>query len=166
MEKSRFFILISYAQEDTLIDFFALTEKYFEKYDFFSQDIRVRGSLVNEINPERKIRIVSFPRLYSPEKFIVLSQKLGKLINRLASKGHRHFDIKYGYANVDQIVSLHSKKLPDRIYLGKKLYARVESVFIEQKQINYAATESELNLPEVKKYFADLQRLFRHSPKR
>lgn len=167
MNKVRVYFLITFSETDTIIDFFSLIEEKFGKYDFFSQDIKFNFETANPLqNVSRyKIRIVSIKKLYSLTQMKSLLNKTLKIKEKLSAKGHGNFNIICGYVSTEQVVSLYQKSAPLHMYMGKNTYGQIQFALIDGKMLSFHLSGQnrgeEFALSDVKKYFLDLQRLFK-----
>ncbi|MDH4199741.1 MAG: DUF4416 family protein [Spirochaetia bacterium] len=162
MNNVRVYFLIAFSQTDTLIDFFSAIENAFGRYDFFTQDIKFPYELKKSPKgAQNKIRIVSLKKPYRISQMKSFLNKTLKIQKKLARKGNTDFNITCGYVTPEQIISLHPKEAPLKIYMQKNIYARVQFALIDKKIIPFYTAGEEFSLPEVKKFFLDLQRLFK-----
>ena len=147
----RMFLAVTYTQEQDLIEVLPAVESHLGKYDFFSQYLK-RSSSWGETGYQK---IFSIKKLYSREKFENFYKKIEKI-----QKSGANVSLLGGYLNSEQVVSLHNTGSPEKIQIGRELYARLELTYEGQKYGNTSWTASGLSSSDAHRYFDDLRRIY------
>jgi len=163
MPKVRFFILITFSDNHILIDFLSLITRVLGKYDFFTQDIRysfdIAGNLITD--SRYKMKIASFKKLQSLDKCKYLLKKTGQIQDKLISQGYSNFQLTCGYLNRDHVISLYNTASPERVYVKKNLFAQIQLLFKNGKVSTSKLENKEFSVPDTKKFFEDLQSIYK-----
>jgi len=163
MNKVRFFIFITFTDNNVLIDFLRLVTEKIGKYDFFTQNIKNPFDLSGNFsaNSGLKIKAVSLKKLYPIDKCRTFVKRSGEIDDKLQSLGHGQFRLTCGYVNHYQVVTLYDSPGPERVYMSKNLFAQVQLVHNNGHMVSPKGDGREFTIADMKKYFEDLHSLYR-----
>lgn len=160
MNNVRLFVIINFANEDVLPDFFELMNSYFGKYDYFTQNIKI-SFLPGGSSGFNKLRVFSFKKYINPLKMKSILRKVETISTRLVLFRHHNFNILSGYINSEQVISFHNKYEARYILVDKNSYACLQLNRSKNNWAEFEQTSNEFRNSEVKMFFNDLSRIYK-----
>ncbi|MDH5719184.1 MAG: DUF4416 family protein [Spirochaetia bacterium] len=161
-DKSRFFALVFFENEEDLIYALEIIEKTIAKYDYISSYIKCPGTThipVSAYN-EAKARIISFPKIQKIEQFSDFARKIFKKQNRLIKQKGVTVKILPGYINSEQAVAAYEEFNSYRITLSENIFIQIELI-MKNSKLDFIQTASrEFRIKNVISFLSDVRRLF------
>ena len=151
----RSFLAITYSSEENLIEMLPGVESHLGKYDFFSHFIQLTGSPAGRAGGNLQ-KIFSMKKLLSWEKL----EPFYKKVERIKKQGGPGALLLPGYLSLEQVVTLHEQNSPEKIRVGRNLYARLEFIHDGKKYRKTPWVSPELDSPDSEKFFSDLRRIY------